>query len=952
MDNKYKKWEALEKECAAEEQAELAAKKAERDRRKAERQQGRGVKGGSGDPIRDAYEQAFENKKGEMKITREEEQKFKKAFKDPKFRELMNDYMEEISDPKHRKEQEAYLHQLEADNKVPEDKEFMKPKPGFVVKTQKVEDKSKMFVNIVHAEKVDQPTMQRCEKGVNWQLPYTLGPLRQEKDKKGELIPAIDCCYHPQTLARASKDPRFKKLIVNTALDAVERAFKDVQKQEVKIDRNYHVLKGVQYKNGEPVTMMLSTQKKKEAFPKATAELAAKEKAAKDEAAAKQTLEDAPRPEDESYAAATADDLADEPSARRPAATATDTQKPRQPNKKTKKKPAVKAGFLDKGKKSKKPSKVQHVGPETPEYRMVERGQLDLSQFLTSDLAAHGQHKRPEELVAHITLPKLKSASGIELDVSERRLVVSDERNLYHLNVALPFPVQEDKGSAKFDKGKRRLTITMPVQIPTKQEREEWRLAAQRAKEELQSKAIIQETDADATLSSEMEGDVDVDQEQRLTVPYSPDEIEEHKHSLKERERQMMKKDVTDIEEKEHNQWVQRGKDLTLMRKTTKAEREKKKTHEHWVPAEEEQRDEVAEAVRRAQLELKAFREREAKTKAEAAAAAEVQQETEARIKLEAMRKAALKIELRKSKTQYDDAPRPLYTFKQNAKNVTLLVQVPAVAQDTVHFEVTEDLVELCFAACAEDGKRNGYRFAFRPAGTIDASRCRHQVATKNMVVILAKANPGEQWPQLEAAAEKEPDAVEPEYVFKQNDSGAMLMVQVSGILRDTVAAAFQPNSVEISFTAENEDQQTRYALSLKPFGAIVPEKSRYDVATRNMVVVLWKECQGTKWDSLQAKAAFLACEAFDGAKQGYVFKLGPTGLGYYVDDEKEPAQQFTKLPAAAAPGRNSPPPEPTPEPVATPSAQFKPAVGKAEQQGSIDAGNCSFVNTMMYELD
>ena len=106
----------------------------------------------------------------------------------------------------------------------------------------------------------------------------------------------------------------------------------------------------------------------------------------------------------------------------------------------------------------------------------------------------------------------------------------------------------------------------------------------------------------------------------------------------------------------------------------------------------------MAEAVRRAQLELKAFREREAKTKAEAAAAAEVQQETEARIKLEAMRKAALKIELRKSKTQYDDAPRPLYTFKQNAKNVTLLVQVPAVAQDTVHFEVTEDLVELCFA--------------------------------------------------------------------------------------------------------------------------------------------------------------------------------------------------------------------------------------------------------------
>ena len=153
----------------------------------------------------------------------------------------------------------------------------------------------------------------------------------------------------------------------------------------------------------------------------------------------------------------------------------------------------------------------------------------------------------------------------------------------------------------------------------------------------------------------------------------------------------------------------------------------------------------------------------------------------------------------------------------------------------------------------------------------------------------------------LQAAAKKEPEAVEPEYVFKQNDSGAMLMVQVSGILRDTVAAAFQSDSVKISFAAENEGQQTRYALSLKPFSAIVPEKSRYDVATRNMVIVLWKECQGTNWDSLQAKAAFLACEAFEGAKQGYVFKLGSTGLGYYVDEKKKPAQQLTKQPTAAA---------------------------------------------------
>jgi hypothetical protein len=71
MNDKYKKWDALEKECAAEEAAEQNAKKGERDRRKAERQQQQQPPSKTGDPIRDAYESAFENKKGEMKITQD-----------------------------------------------------------------------------------------------------------------------------------------------------------------------------------------------------------------------------------------------------------------------------------------------------------------------------------------------------------------------------------------------------------------------------------------------------------------------------------------------------------------------------------------------------------------------------------------------------------------------------------------------------------------------------------------------------------------------------------------------------------------------------------------------------------------------------------------------------------------------------------------------------------------
>jgi HSP20 family molecular chaperone IbpA len=908
----------------------------------------------------------------------QEEQKFKKAFKDPKFRDLMNDYMEEISDPKHRKvsrvhatiacpgpcltialqEQEAYIRQLEGDNKVPEDKEFMKPKPGFVVKTQKVSDKSKMFVNIVHSEKVEKATMERCDKGVNWQLPYTLGPLRQEKDKKGNLIPAIDCCYNPQTIARAQKDSRFKGLIVNTALDAVERAFKEVQKAEVKIDRKYTVLKGIAYKNGDPVLMMLSSSKKKEAFPHATADLAAKEV---EKATAERLEEEESAREAANRPGATADELADDATGGAPTLQGLydtlgipevkekeEQQKKEEKRKKKKVKPAVKAGFLGKTKKKTKAiEEVKPTGPETPAYKLVERGQIDLSQFLTSDLAAHGQHSRPEELVAHISLPKLKSASGVELDVSERRLVVTDERNLYHLNVALPFPVQEDKGSAKFDKAKKRLTITMPVQPPTKEEKDQWRREAQDVRDAMQSQSIVQETSVESTGP---EGEIDVAKDgEQLTVPYSADELEEQKQSRDEEARQMFATDATKLEDKEHKHWIQRGKDATLMRKTTKDEREKKKIHDHWIPAEDEQRDEVAEAVALAKLELVAHKKRQAAAKIEAEAAAKVQKENEARIKFEAMRKAAKKIEQRKSKKEYDYAPPPPYTIKQNSKNVTLLVQVPAVSKDTVHFDVTDELVELCFATQGHEGTpREQYRLAFKPAGKLNMLSCRHQVATKNMVVILAKAELGEEWPQLEALPE-EPKAVEPEYVFKQNDNGAMLMVKVSGVCQDTVVADFQKDSVKIRFAAQEQEEQTHYALVVKPFGSIVPEKCRFDVATRNMVVVLWKEQQGQKWDSLHAQEDFIVSAAFNGAKPGYVFKLGSSGVGYYVDEGK-PAEQPVKKQH-----RSSPPPEPNPEPTPEPTTTIqygKPAVAKPDAQGSIDAGNVCFVNTMMYELD
>jgi hypothetical protein len=186
--------------------------------------------------------------------------------------------------------------------------------------------------------------------------------------------------------------------------------------------------------------------------------------------------------------------------------------------------------------------------------------------------------------------------------------------------------------------------------------------------------------------------------------------------------------------------------------------------------------------------------------------------------------------------------------------------------------------------------------------------------------------------------------------VFKQNDSGAMLMVKVPGVLQDSVVADFQSNSVKITFAAKQQDEQMFYELALKPFAAIIPEKCRFDVATRNMVVVLWKEHQGETWEELLAQAAFVSSESFTGAKRGYVFKLGPSGVGYYTDEPKSTA---AKQLAKKMQHQPEPPAEPNPEPTPEPIQYGKPpAETKADAQGSIDAGNVCFVNTMMYELD
>ena len=105
------------------------------------------------------------------------------------------------------------------------------------------------------------------------------------------------------------------------------------------------------------------------------------------------------------------------------------------------------------------------VDDKTPKYTLVERGILGLGDFE----GGNSSHKkkpvsnRPEELVYKIEIPLVTKTSKVELDVGEREIKMK-YLDVYDLHIQLPYPVYEKRGGAKFDKGKKLLTITLPVQ--------------------------------------------------------------------------------------------------------------------------------------------------------------------------------------------------------------------------------------------------------------------------------------------------------------------------------------------------------------------------------------------------------------------------------------------------------------------------------------------------------
>ena len=386
----------------------------------------------------------------DLNLTKEEVDKFQNAFKDEAFKKMFAEYAAEIADPKNKAESDAYLRQLEMEGKIEsvygKDVQLVMPKAGFVAKTfdegpaddgpstSSPDDRGsgasssdarktgrKAFVNVCRSDKCEDATSEKRPGGLQWSVPHTLGQPHEEKDKAGETCVAYDFCVSEHTYELTRRDERLKKMVVETAIEAVNRAF------------------------GTRLSLDFTTPKKTFVGPKTGPGVQAIKGGGKapgnDEGGGKATSAGAPGGR---------------------------VAPSRGPGAETK---ASAFRFGDAVAGEKRPARAgpepEPAGECEPKHTIVHRedGKDMSKQFGTGSASREAEKRRdtrPSALVLRVHLPKLDSVAAAELDVGDSR-VFFRVPGKYKLDLALPYEVFGDEGRAKFDKAARKLEVTLPV---------------------------------------------------------------------------------------------------------------------------------------------------------------------------------------------------------------------------------------------------------------------------------------------------------------------------------------------------------------------------------------------------------------------------------------------------------------------------------------------------------
>ena len=352
----------------------------------------------------------------DLDLKPDEIKRITEALKDEKFRKLFVEYAEEISDPENRRRYEEEICQMENERGM--DVQFIHPKPGHVLKTT-VDGSKLAFINVCHNDKIEKPSFEPKREdnrtGMFCQIPHSFAPEREDADE-GKKCVVFDFVIHPDTYRMAETNDRYQKMIYDVAFDGIEEKFNR------KIDRKNVKKMKLEFK-GIPQATVIRTRHSTDTSgkPPITTEV----------------LNKMPYPYENKTTAEKTREL--------------EQQMKKHRDEKQKKDLKVKKG---------KPK--EDTDATTPKYTITHRSEMDLQEYCNKP--DFRPSTRPKALVIKIDLPLLSSAAPVNLDIFEQRLVLESVKPAkYKLDIRLPYPVNEEEGSAKFDKAKHCLMITLPV---------------------------------------------------------------------------------------------------------------------------------------------------------------------------------------------------------------------------------------------------------------------------------------------------------------------------------------------------------------------------------------------------------------------------------------------------------------------------------------------------------
>lgn len=195
---------------------------------------------------------------------------FANAMGKKDFRNMLGDYVDEISDPQHRPELDQYLRQMEESGDLPPGTELIAPETGFCIKTsvkKLVSERNmtyfdqKCFINVCFHDKVPKPEKTQVvgpdgSPGFNWSLPHRVSKLRNDQDQNKDLVSTYDVVYHSD-IKSYMVYPDFQKFVADTAIDGVGKVLAE-NKEKVSLD--YKIMKNMKCKGGKPALMTIKIQ--------------------------------------------------------------------------------------------------------------------------------------------------------------------------------------------------------------------------------------------------------------------------------------------------------------------------------------------------------------------------------------------------------------------------------------------------------------------------------------------------------------------------------------------------------------------------------------------------------------------------------------------------------------------------------------------------------------------